>query len=128
MRNEFEDLPSTPINHTGFTSIDKGTDVNKLIEEAVEPRVWKDHVVKDLMKFWDTAEATTLHNGLFRTYITNAGKTIPENPEDWPDEYKAALKLCKGTFPTYLRIWHCFPYDWQSSLSGGLQERRNGFA
>jgi mannose/cellobiose epimerase-like protein (N-acyl-D-glucosamine 2-epimerase family) len=69
----------------------KDIDIKKLIDEAIEPDVWKKHLVNDLMKFWDTSEATDLDDGLFRTYLTNAGKKLPKNQEDWPEEYKAAL-------------------------------------
>ena len=94
MGTDFEDndMPSKPLYYNAAGKKDTEADIDKLIEEAIEPRVWKDHVVKDLMKFWDTREATDLHNGLFRTYITNEGKAIPEEKELWPKEYKEALK------------------------------------
>lgn len=49
MMNEFENLPSQPVARNAAEKQD--IDINKLIEEALEPRVWKDHLVKDLMKF-----------------------------------------------------------------------------
>lgn len=87
--NEYEGLPSQPITHNKPET--KDIDVNRLIEEALEPHVWKDHLVKDLMKFWDTPEATTLQKGLFNTYITNEGKVLPKEREQWPEEFKQAL-------------------------------------
>lgn len=84
-----ENLPSKPAVSAGKAS--KAPDTKKLIENAVEPRVWKDHVVKDLMKYWDRPDAYTLHGGLFPTYRTNSGESLPKNPEDWPKEFQKAL-------------------------------------
>lgn len=87
---EYSNLPSQPIGQNAAK--EKELDINKLIEEAVEPRVWKDHVVKDLMKFWDKPEAVALHGGLFNTYRTNTGNDLPKDQEQWPEEFKQALK------------------------------------
>lgn len=87
---EYRDLPSQPIGQNAAN--EKELDINKLIEEAVEPRVWKEHVVKDLMKFWDKQEAVALHGGLFNTYRTNTGNDLPKDQEQWPEEFKQALK------------------------------------
>jgi mannose/cellobiose epimerase-like protein (N-acyl-D-glucosamine 2-epimerase family) len=65
--------------------------VQKLIERALEPEVWKRHLDEDLMKFWDRVEAYDMEEGLFPTYRTNKGEPLPENPEDYPEELKAAL-------------------------------------
>lgn len=89
MDNVQNNMPSQPIGPK--VKPEKDLDIDKLIEEAIEPRVWKDHVVKDLMKFWDKAYITELQGGLFCTYITNEGKIIPKDKEDWPEEYKKAL-------------------------------------
>lgn len=86
-----ENLPSRPVQSAGVSK-QPTNDINKLIEEAIEPRVWKDHLVKDLMKFWDTPEATSLQNGLFPTYRTNKGKNLPPTPSDWPEEFIQATK------------------------------------
>lgn len=67
-------------------------DTAKLIEEAIEPSVWKDHLVNDLMKFWDKKEAVTLQGGLFPTYRTNEGNDLPPDPAAWPEEFKQAVK------------------------------------
>lgn len=88
--NENSNLPSQPIGQNAAK--ENQLDINKLIEEAVEPRVWKDHVVKDLMKFWDKPEAVALHGGLFNTYRTNTGNDLPKDQEQWPEEFKQALK------------------------------------
>ncbi len=90
MDNVYENMPSSPIGQRMAEK--KNIDIKKIIDEALEPRVWKDHVVKDLMKFWDTPEATELHGGLFNTYRTNEGKDLPEDREQWPEEFKEALK------------------------------------
>lgn len=82
-------LPSQPVN-SGAGAAPQMTDTKKLIEEAVEPRVWKDHLVKDLMKFWDRPEASELQGGLFPTYRTNRGELLPKDPADWPEELKKA--------------------------------------
>lgn len=87
---DYTNLPSQPVCQAKAEA--KKQDMERLIEEALEPRVWKDHMVKDLMKFWDTPEATELHGGLFRTYRTNKGKNLPADPKDWPKEFKQALK------------------------------------
>jgi hypothetical protein len=87
---EYSNLPSQPIGQN--TANEKELDINKLIEEAVEPRVWKEHVVKDLIKFWDKPEAVALHGGLFHTYRTNTGNDLPKDQEQWPEEFKQALK------------------------------------
>lgn len=84
-----ENLPSKPVVPTGAVS--KTPDTKRLIEDAIEPRVWKDHVVKDLMKFWDRPDASALSGGLFPTYRTNSGKNLPKDPADWPEEFKAAV-------------------------------------
>ncbi|MDR3001052.1 MAG: hypothetical protein LBU89_07295 [Fibromonadaceae bacterium] len=63
----------------------------KLIQEHPEPDVWLRHLEKDLMPFWMNKEARTLEKGLFRTYRSNTGKIIPDNPRDYPEEIKAAL-------------------------------------
>ena len=69
MDNVYENMPSSPI---GQRMAEKNNmDIKKIIDEALEPRIWKDHVVKDLMKFWDTPEATEFHGGLFNTNRNN---------------------------------------------------------
>ncbi len=65
--------------------------IQKLIEEAVEPGVWKDYLVKDLMKYWDTPQASDLSGDLFPTYRTNKGDILSQNREEWPEEFKQAL-------------------------------------
>lgn len=85
-----ENLPSRPVAPSAADP--KAVDTKSLIENAIEPCVWKEHVVKDLMKFWDKPEAVTLTAGLFPTYRTNEGKDLPKDPADWPEEFKAALK------------------------------------
>ena len=56
-----------------------GFDVDTLLNNAVSPEIWKNHVVHDLMKFWDKPEITNMKDGLFPTYVTNDGRVIPED-------------------------------------------------
>lgn len=78
------------IQHAGRRPVPTG-DLKQLIADAVEPGVWKDHLVNDLMKYWDRPEATALAGGLFPTYRTNSGAAVPKDPADWPEELRAAL-------------------------------------
>lgn len=80
-----------------YTNLRKeSSKVQELINDALEPEVWKEHLEKDLMKFWDRTEAYDMRNGLFPTYRTNKGEALPENPADYPEELKAAL-ACEDT-------------------------------
>lgn len=79
-------------NMEGVKLLVNAPDIAKLIEEAVEPEVWKEHLVEDLMKFWDKEDTINLCGGLFPTYRTNAGGNLPEKEEDWPEEFREALK------------------------------------
>lgn len=63
-------------------------DTQKLIDEAISPDIWLEHL-GDLLKFWNTKEAYTLQGGLFPTYRGNDGKLIDKS--DLPEEIKAAL-------------------------------------
>lgn len=67
-------------------------DVEKLIADAIEPQDWVNHVTKDLMKFWDKDTIYNMPDGLFPTYVTNAGQPLPKNKEEWPEEFKAAIE------------------------------------
>lgn len=92
MNHELYDsgLPSQPISTQ--RPAEKTETTQHLIDNAIEPRVWKDHLVKDLMKFWDTPESTSLRRGLFPTYRTNSGKDLPKDKADWPEEFLRALE------------------------------------
>lgn len=68
----------------------KKYNIQKLIQELTEPFVWRDHIVKDLMKYW-SKDATVLDGGLFPTYMSNEGYKLSDNPEEWTEEIKAAL-------------------------------------
>lgn len=70
--------------------------VRALIDEALGPEIWKEHLENDLMKFWDRPEAYTMKEGLFPTYRTNKGEVLPENQEEYPKEFIAALS-CEDT-------------------------------
>ena len=67
-------------------------DIQKLVEDALSPECWKNHLVNDLLKYWDNDTASTLEGGLFPTYRTNAGGLLPADPDQWPPEFKAAVK------------------------------------
>ncbi|MDO5560549.1 MAG: hypothetical protein Q4F95_13295 [Oscillospiraceae bacterium] len=71
-------------------SILKPEKVNELINDALEPQVWKDHLTNDLMKFWDKPCAYTLEDKLFPTYRTNKGEKLSDDKEKWPEEFLAA--------------------------------------
>lgn len=68
----------------------KKYDVQKLVKNLTEPFVWRDHIENDLMKFW-MKDATELQGGLFPTYLTNEGFRLPADPDQWPEEIRAAL-------------------------------------
>lgn len=71
--------------------LEKPEDVKELINIAVSPREWVDHLENDLMKFWDRPEAYDFDGDLFPTYRTNKGERLPENKDEWPEEIKAAI-------------------------------------
>lgn len=70
----------------------KTYDIDQLIQDALGPEVWKAHLERDLMKFWDLSAAKELQGDLFPTYRTNSGALLPEDPTDWPEEFKAAVQ------------------------------------
>lgn len=84
-----ENLPSQPVGASPAPQ--RTDDLKALIQNAVEPRVWKDHLTRDLMKFWDCPAATDLTSGLFPTYRTNTGAPLPKDQADWPEEFRKAL-------------------------------------
>lgn len=71
--------------------LEKPENVKELIDNAVTPEEWIDHLENDLMKFWDRPEAYNFDDGLFPTYRTNKGERLPENKDEWPEEFKAAV-------------------------------------
>lgn len=71
--------------------LSRETAVDELIENALEPSVWVEHLEKDLMKYWDKPEAYDMPDGLFPTYRSNSGERISANPDELPEELKAAL-------------------------------------
>lgn len=71
--------------------LQKPESVKDLIENAVDSAEWKKHLVDDLMKFWDRPDAYAADGDLFPTYRTNSGEKLPQNKEDWPEEFKAAV-------------------------------------
>ena len=73
-------MPSQTVNKP-LESTEKDKQIQELIDNAVEPRVWKEHLVKDLMKFWTKPAATNFQGDLFPTYRMNNGELLPENRE-----------------------------------------------
>lgn len=71
--------------------LEKTQNIEELIDNAVTPKEWINHLENDLMKFWDKPEAYNFDGGLFPTYRTNSGERLPENKEEWPQEFKAAI-------------------------------------
>lgn len=61
-----------------------------IIEKALDPEIWIEHLKGDLLKFWGTDKAVQMENGLFHTYRTNKGEILSDNEEDWPVEFKEA--------------------------------------
>lgn len=64
----------------------------ELIENALGPEVWKDHLENDLMKFWTKPDAQDISDGLFNTYLSNSGEKLSENSSELPEEIKAAME------------------------------------
>lgn len=70
--------------------LERPENVEELVNNALSPHVWKDHLEKDLMKFWNKPDAYDLDGALFPTYRTNKGEKLSANKEEWPEEFKAA--------------------------------------
>ncbi len=66
-------------------------DIEALLQKHTEPEVWLKHLTDDLLPFWTNDAAKNFTQNLFPTYRTNTGELLPENKEDWPEEYKAAI-------------------------------------
>lgn len=64
----------------------------ELVDNALSPEVWKDHLENDLMKFWTKPDAQDMSNGLFNTYLSNSGEKLPSDSSKFPEEIKAALE------------------------------------
>lgn len=71
---------------------EKPEDIKELVDNAFDMQFWKNHLEKDLMKFWDRSEAYELDGGLFPTYRTNTGEKLPADKRQWPEEFTAASK------------------------------------
>lgn len=71
--------------------LEKPENVKELIDNAVTPEEWVNHLENDLMKFWDRPEAYNFDGDLFPTYRTNSGERLPENKDEWPQEFRAAI-------------------------------------
>lgn len=71
-------------------TLERPESVKELVANALDKQTWKDHLEKDLMKFWDRPEAYTLDGGLFPTYRTNTGERLSANKSEWTEEFKAA--------------------------------------
>lgn len=71
--------------------LEKPESIKDLIDNAVTPEEWKNHLENDLMKFWYRPDAYDTDGDLFSTYRTNSGEKLPKNKADWPEEFKAAI-------------------------------------
>lgn len=71
--------------------LEKPENVKELVENALDSKVWLEHLENDLMKFWDRPDAYNMDGGLFHTYRTNTGDILPSEKEKWPEEFKAAI-------------------------------------
>lgn len=80
----------------------KPFNIPDLINKATSPEDWKNHLENDLMKFWNKEAAKEFQGDLFPTYRTNKGEILPENEEDWTEEFKQAIldPVTKGLIDT----------------------------
>ena len=60
-------------------------DVERLINEHPEPKIWLNHLENDLMKYWTKDSATQFQNDLFPTYRSIEGKLVTTDPATWTD-------------------------------------------
>ncbi len=70
--------------------LERPENVKELVDNALDSQTWKDHLEKDLMKFWDRPDAYNLDGALFSTYRTNSGEKLPADKSKWPEEFTAA--------------------------------------
>lgn len=70
--------------------LERPENVKELVDNALDSQTWKNHLEKDLMKFWDRPDAYTLDGALFPTYRTNSGEKLSADKSKWPEEFKAA--------------------------------------
>lgn len=65
--------------------------LQEVLDNALEPKDWINHLENDLMKFWNNEGAKDMSDGLFPTYLTSEGEKISDS-EELPEEIKAALE------------------------------------
>ncbi|MGN0641349.1 MAG: hypothetical protein ACI4JT_10415 [Oscillospiraceae bacterium] len=66
-----------------------------VLDNALEPVDWINHLENDLMKFWNKSGAKDMSDGLFPTYLSAKGEKLSDL-EELPEEIKAALE-CDDT-------------------------------
>lgn len=81
-------------------------DIDKIIERVPSGQRWIQHLNEDLLPFWIMDEALKTENGLFPTYRTNKGETLPQDPYMWPEEFQLAKEMKELVQPDrlYLRM------------------------
>lgn len=65
--------------------------LKEVLDNALEPKDWVNHLENDLMKFWNNEGAKDMSEGLFPTYLTSKGEKVSDF-EELPEEIKAALE------------------------------------
>ena len=69
--------------------------MQEILDNALEPVDWINHLENDLMKFWNKSGAKDMSDGLFPTYLSAKGEKLSDL-EELPEEIKAALE-CDDT-------------------------------
>lgn len=69
--------------------------LQEILDNALEPVDWINHLENDLMKFWNKSGAKDMSDGLFPTYLSAKGEKLSDL-EELPEEIKAALE-CDDT-------------------------------
>lgn len=65
-------------------------DVKKLSDEAYSPKDWLNHLVNDLLPYWNHKDAVNFQDSLFPTYRMNNGELLPADESKWSEEFIAA--------------------------------------
>ncbi len=64
-------------------------------DDALSPDVWQEHL-EDLLRFWDSSDATDMSTGLFNTYLSNSGDAYTSDDPNLPEEVLAAFEMEPG--------------------------------
>lgn len=69
--------------------------LQEVLDNALKPVDWTNHLENDLMKFWNKSGAKDISDGLFPTYLNAKGEKLSDL-EELPEEIKTALE-CDDT-------------------------------